>query len=1853
MKKIITFVLCMIMILSCVVVTAAALDTEAESSEPSALATGGIGSVVKTYPNYSKKAISFSFDDGDREKDAIIIASLNKYGLKATFNLQSNKITDSNISEFISTYEGHEVGTHTHSHPDMRADGYTLESAKTEFDTAQEILTDVAGTAPMGGAWPHNTPSAQGFYSELREYLNSIGIYYMRSVATNNEFTLPSTSERWLSWGMTCHQNYMIGLTEYFVELDVADDELAAFTIWGHAYEMATDSGNNLTYEMLDTAFAPFADSDEYWAATNGELYTYKCAMDSSVIDLDATTIYNPSETDLYFIVSGEKVMVSAGTTVSIEEQLSHEHIYDRETVGSTYLVTDGATCADKAVYYKSCICGEYESGESASTFEGPALNPETHSGTVTEEAVSYGTVRKCSTCGEIFETVTAYGTIPGEYDTQTYPFAIFSDGNFLAACKYYTTSSDGNAYVLSWLLSNTGTYSGKEIQILLRRDYAASLLVEDVNEAYWRDYKYSKVTIDLGGNTYDNHGLNPIIWLRYNSTSSNSSVLNIDVINGTLDQTGTQKYGLLFYIGANASNKGPGAHKGLNIYVSDVTFKARNIATGGVSMGWFASAINTAAFTDYPVSIVFNNCEMDTQDGATASINYGTEENAQYMDLSISCTHYDGDADCICDFCGDIFLRSDTLTVIGSLIHGFAGATAGDIKTLCGIPEAVTVSITDSSGNTVSDDTLLESGMTLTVTSGEKTASYTLGTADFCDGINHIYDQKIADKTYLKSEADCQSAAVYYMSCSCGACGTETFTVGDPDPDNHAGALADGVYECCGAALLGTVTEYGTISAEYEDASVYPWALFSEGEFLGAFKYYISTTGGAYKNYSDGDTIDHVIFYLYKNKDALAGKEIQVLLRRDYTAQNNNTDKVDNAVGKSMWEEFAFGKMTFDLGGYTFNETSLGPIVRLFLNGNGTNESTLDVYVKNGTLKCSHKYGPLLYLGANNSGPGAHLGINITAENVHFITTSTASDAATMGWLGNTVKAAAFDNYTVNITFKNCTTTSTSLTWNEGTGDPYINLNVTCDHHDDDADLSCDFCGEMMITLSSDTFTVDGFVINGFAGHTVADLKTLCTVPEAITLTVTDKDGNVLAEDALLENGMTVVLTEDEASVIYTLGTADFTYGLDYQSADLTTKGYYTTGDFSATLTVNKSYIGATLTLTITQNGMTETQSITVAKGDADKLISASLNIENAVGTLTITLTSGDTVLEEITLEALVCDGINHIYDQEIVSDEYLKSNANCTSAAVYYVSCACGEYDPLTAPTFTSGEIDSKNHSGELADNVYTCCGKSIAHLVTPYGTISEEFESEITFPWALFVDGEFISAFRYYINECSNVGYYYTYQDGDPINHVIFWLYKHKDEYAGKDMQILLRRDYTISSSVDKVNNVVGASMWEELAYGELTFDLGGYTLCNDGVTPLVRMFLNGEGKNAAALNIHLMNGTLDQTANHKYGLLLYIGANNAGPGQHLGVNITATNITFHAANISPGGTTMGWFANALNSKAFEAYPINITFNNCKMDTSNGGSSELTWNDETNGKYTDFTLICNHGDSDGDSVCDLCGISFIKINGYSATLGENIGINFYVELPSNVVSVTITVAGNVQTIKLSELTPDGNGVYKLTSRVSSINMREDITIVFLNAEGDALSFISSSGIGKSFTTSVFDYANALIADEEQSDEVKSIAKALLNYGAYAEAHFGKVYEGERAYDEAVMALVTADGVSVLGTVNADGDKSVLGNVQLVLDNATSIRIFINASEITVSGIDSAKLTVGVGFIEIENIDAASLDTVYSFTVNGANVQISALGVAAYVSASDTSDENLVNLMKALYLYSLAAEDYVNSIQ
>lgn len=103
--------------------------------------------IKKLYPNGKAKAFNVSYDDGVLQ-DERFVKLLNAYNLKGTFNLNSGLMENEfewihetgcivkrlSKEKVISLYDGHEVASHTLTHPFMQE--------KTENEILKELETD-------------------------------------------------------------------------------------------------------------------------------------------------------------------------------------------------------------------------------------------------------------------------------------------------------------------------------------------------------------------------------------------------------------------------------------------------------------------------------------------------------------------------------------------------------------------------------------------------------------------------------------------------------------------------------------------------------------------------------------------------------------------------------------------------------------------------------------------------------------------------------------------------------------------------------------------------------------------------------------------------------------------------------------------------------------------------------------------------------------------------------------------------------------------------------------------------------------------------------------------------------------------------------------------------------------------------------------------------------------------------------------------------------------------------------------------------------------------------------------------------------------------------------------------------------------------------------------------------------------------------------------------------------------------------------------------------------------------------------------------------------------------------------
>lgn len=276
---------------------------------------------IMRFPEGKTKAITLSYDDGVTQ-DKILAKLTAEYGIKCTFNLSAdwlnrkNHLTDDEVKKYILA-NGHEVAIHGNCHI---APG--IASAKDGIRDMLECrysLENKFKKIIKGMAYPDTGVNYTQFtdYSEVKNYLQMLGIVYGRSLGNdNNNFRVPTD---WHKWIPTCHHNNpnLFNWLNEFKELNNKEGYLPhlhprLFYLWGHTYEFENDNNWDVIKEFCKQA----ADSNDIWFATNVEIYEYTKAFNSLEFSVDNDIVYNPSLFDVYFRLDNNEYMIKSGETL-------------------------------------------------------------------------------------------------------------------------------------------------------------------------------------------------------------------------------------------------------------------------------------------------------------------------------------------------------------------------------------------------------------------------------------------------------------------------------------------------------------------------------------------------------------------------------------------------------------------------------------------------------------------------------------------------------------------------------------------------------------------------------------------------------------------------------------------------------------------------------------------------------------------------------------------------------------------------------------------------------------------------------------------------------------------------------------------------------------------------------------------------------------------------------------------------------------------------------------------------------------------------------------------------------------------------------------------------------------------------------------------------------------------------------------------------------------------------------------------------------------------------------------------------------------------------------------------------
>ncbi|MBQ2940282.1 MAG: hypothetical protein IJE00_07940 [Clostridia bacterium] len=273
-----------------------------------------------------------------------------------------------------------------------------------------------------------------------------------------------------------------------------------------------------------------------------------------------------------------------------------------------------------------------------------------------------------------------------------------------------------------------------------------------------------------------------------------------------------------------------------------------------------------------------------------------------------------------------------------------------------------------------------------------------------------------------------------------------------------------------------------------------------------------------------------------------------------------------------------------------------------------------------------------------------------------------------------------------------------------------------------------------------------------------------------------------------------------------------------------------------------------------------------------------------------------------------------------------------------------------------------------------------------------------------------------------------------------------------------------------------------------------------------------------------------------------------------------------------------------------------------------------------------------------------------------GANATLSGNVEMGFFACVKDDpAATVTFAFENGVpeQTLTLADATTTDGETYRFEVEIVAAYMSVQITAT-LKSEGNT--YVK--------TYSVKDYGEALLAGD-YSAATKKLANAMLNYGGYAQDYFetkGQTVPALRANAGVDTTLAEVGDLEAYRPRRAIyGTLPTLIGYSLILEDETTLRLYISGDvddgyTYWCNGTELVKYESAVDgryFIQVSGINSLELFTKFDFKafadgeLQGRWV-LSPMTYVRGVLQQDAPAAADVNLMKAIYAYNLAAQQY-----
>ena len=792
---------------------------------------------------------------------------------------------------------------------------------------------------------------------------------------------------------------------------------------------------------------------------------------------------------------------------------------------------------------------------------------------------------------------------------------------------------------------------------------------------------------------------------------------------------------------------------------------------------------------------------------------------------------------------------------------------------------------------------------------------------------------------------------------------------------------------------------------------------------------------------------------------------------------------------------------------------------------------------------------------------------------------------------------------------------------------------------------------------------------LNQLKAHLIIDLdgKTLNkgnlhlfqSMGNGVNITVTVKNGNVH-----VANGTAIAFNNTGSSatkevVTYTFENITFTSASGLTNPILDT---YTGGTDAGTVS-NVTFNNCTFDLRgVTASGFVLFDLI-------DKTSGTLLNKVDH----TVTVNGGKLILDKSFLSKFTFANYNDKREGEnSIPDSFVLGKYNGEGFKLQVEGGTLSETPAFSILTSSGKMAYPLNYSASSNIAYFDFVEVSVAEESTPYGKIPASYPAA-RYPFALFVDGEFVKAYPTWFELCNSLG-------------------ANISNTSGAKNTVLLRRNYSTSECYTSSQQLYQVKNKVVIDLGGNTFTRGSYhifqlmakdtagcdltelVIKNGTVltanSPSVAVNTHGNASRAQSFSLTFESVTFAfaQGAGSKELLVTaYVGGNASKPENTTTVFLTYNNCCFDLGSTS--GKLLFRLDENNGGTSANIKPTTVVINGGRIIASSFASHTLanlaegdsvTFSRVAGGNYTELrqptsaaapTGVYNGGEltfvktaDDGTTATYVLkptasiGVDFTPKA--SVTLDSNLIFNIYIPAHEGLGTVTL----NGATVDLGEAE---DGYYLITEELPANEAaRELVLAVELTANGTPLK--------ATFTFSTVKYAEKLLANAEISATEKTLIKDMLAYIASAYEYFNN---GETVAE--IVALL--DGYvsgKVINVADAKCDTEGLSGATFVLEATPAIRFYLN-------GYTANKFSFKVGgralnvtednlggdangsYIEF-TLFAYEMTETFTYEIEGTAISGEYNIISYYADAAAKSDTALADIVAKFYNYCESASAY-----